>query len=191
MDDREQVERLKRLQKELEEQERRDREQEEYRAQIRKRILDEAERKKARRDEKRIRAELKAEGLLPVSRRIFFRSEPRENRTEIEARGICGIQLRIYSRNGPQIRRLFGVSLIRSMKPILRYLRDFDIRHEGEMLSIPRLEERGLPLDRSPDRASVNSRHLSEIELGLARARPRTLRKIKAALATMLSHESE
>jgi DNA-binding XRE family transcriptional regulator len=206
--------------KELEERERRAREVEQNREQIRKRILDEAARKKARRDVKLVRKELRAEGLLPVSRRVYFRNDPKARKTTIEASGgIGGVQVRISSSWAPQLRRTIGLSLIRSMRPILQYLRDFEILHEGEMLSLPRLEERAPSLESVPDfnteagrlgfeirtkrlmigwtqqelaeRASVNSRHLSEIELGRVKARPWTLQKIQEALATMFSDDPE
>lgn len=188
--------------------------------QIRKRILDRAERKKAKQDEEYVRRQLKAEGLLPVERRLFFRDDAKTQKSFIDAGGpVGGFQLKIIGCMPPQARRTLGVSLIRSMKPILKYLRNFEIRHEGEMLSLPRLEERGLPLSRSPDldteagrigfeirmkrlkigwtqqelaaRAVVNSRHLSEIELGLVRVRPRTLQKLQTVLDALFSAEPE
>jgi DNA-binding XRE family transcriptional regulator len=180
------------------------------------RILEEAEQKKAKQADNRVREQLKAEGLIPISRRVFFRDDAKAQKSFIEAGGpAVGFQLKIFSSMPPQGRRTVAVSLIRSMKPILKYLRNFDIHHEGEMVSLPRLEARGLPLSRSPDldteqgrvgfeirmkrlkigwtqqeladRASMNSHHLSRIELGLVRVRPRTLEKINGVLRSLLS----
>jgi hypothetical protein len=191
-------------------------EEEQNREQIRKRILDAAAYKKARRDEKLVRKELRAAGLLPISRRVYFRSEPKTRKTTIEATGgIGGVQVRISSSWAPQLRRTIGLSLIRSMRPILQYLRDFEILHEGEMVSLPRLEERAPSLESAPDfnteagrlgfeirtkrlmigwtqqelaeRAKTNFRHLSRIELGRVKVRRALLIRIQESFNSILS----
>jgi DNA-binding XRE family transcriptional regulator len=179
-------------------------------------VLELEEQRKAKREDQYIRQQLKAEGLIPADRRIYFRDDLKTQTSFISAGGrVGGINLKIISSMPPQARRAIGASLVRSMKPILKYLRNFEFRHESELVSLPRLEERGFPLDRSPDldtekgrigfeirmkrlkigwtqqeladRASVNSRHLSEIELGLVRVRSRTLQKLRGALDSMFS----
>lgn len=214
MDSKELEEYFKRIQMELEERDRRGREEEERREQIRKRILADAERKQAKRTENEIREQLKKSGQIPVSRRLYFRNESREHKTTIEARGgLGGIRIQIFSGLGPQDRRTIGVSLLRSLKPVLRYLRDFEIYHEGEFLSLPRLEARGLPLTRSPEidtergrlgfeirtrrlkigwtqqelaeRASINFKHLSRIELGQVAVSRSVLKRIQSAFDSM------
>jgi len=184
-------------------------------ARSRTRILKEAEERKEKQQEKHVRKQLKAEGLLPISRRVYFRHDAKTQRSVIEASGGAGlIQLKIFTKMPPQARRAIGASLIRSMKPILKYLRNFQILHDGDWLSLPRLEARGLPLTRSPDldteqgrigfeirmkrlkigwtqqeladRASMDFRHLSRIELGTVKARAKALDKIHKVLNSML-----
>ena len=152
MDSKELDEHFKRIQLELEAQDRREQEQEYAREQIRKRILEEAELKRGQRDERQIREQLKKEGLIPAPRRVYFRHESRAYKTTIEARGSLGeIRLQISSRHGPQLRRTIGVSLLRCLKPALRYMRDFEIYHEGDFLSFPRAGGQGAaPLDTHP-----------------------------------------